>query len=97
MVNKHPITALREDFRKLTVVAPALLLVSGFDPYTLVGIAHDHLSWDYEFIAAQAERFWKDWVVFYLLTLQSRNKWQEAAYYLQVNELVSVGDVEDIS
>ena len=46
---------------------------------------------------ALADRFWKDWVAFYLPTLQGRNKWRETSKNLQIGDLVLVGDSADIS
>ena len=99
VVNERPITALSEDPRDCTVVTPASLLTPGFHPYSPVGSVHerDHLRRDYKFCVALAERFWKDWMAFYLPTLQGRNKWRESAQNLQVGDLVLVGDAEDIS
>ena len=68
LVNERPITALSEDPRDFTVVTPASLLTPGFDRYSPVGRAHerDHLRRDFKFCVALAERFWEEWVAFYL-------------------------------
>ena len=49
------------------------------------------------FNVALADRFWKDWVAFYLPTLQRRNKWRETSKNLQIGELVFEVDSADIS
>ena len=71
VVNERPITPLSDDPRDNTVVTPASLLTPGLDPYTPVGIAHerDELRRDFRFNLALADRFWRDWVAFYLPTL----------------------------
>ena len=99
VVNKRPLTALSDDPRDFAVVTPASLLTPAFDPYTPVGRAHDryHLRRDYRFNVAQADRFWKDWVAFYLPTLHGRNKRRETSTKLQIGDLVLVGDSADIS
>ena len=99
VVNERPLTALSDDPRDFAVVTPASLLTPAFDPYTPVGRAHDrdHLRRDYRFNVALADRFWKDWVAFYLPTLQGRNKWRENSKNLQIGDLVLVGDSADIS
>ena len=99
VVNERPITTLSDDPRDTTVVTPASLLTPGFDSYSPVGKAHnrDELRRDYRFNLALADRFWHDWIGFYLPTLQGRNKWREAATNLQIGQLVLVGDSEDIT
>ena len=96
VVNEWPITPLSDDPRDNTVVTPASLLTPGLDPYTPVGIAHerDELRRDFRFNLALADRFWRDWVAFYLPTLQGRNKWRETSKNLQIGQLVLVGDWE---
>ena len=86
VVNERPLTALSHDPRDSAVVTPASLLTPAFDPYTSVGRAHDrdHLRRDYRFNVALADRFWKDWVAFYLPTLQGRNKWRQTSKNLQI-------------
>ena len=81
VVNERPITPLSDDPRDNTVVTPASLFTPGLDPYTPVGIAHerDELRSDFRFNLALADRFWRDWVAFYLPTLQGRNKWRETS------------------
>ena len=99
VVNERPLTALSDDPRDFAVVTPASLLTPAFDPHTPVGRAHDrdHLKRDYRFNVALADRFWQDWVAFYLPTLQGRNKWRETSKNLQIGDLVLVGDSADIS
>ena len=99
VVNERPLKALSDDPRDFAVVTPASLLTPAFDPYIPVGRAHDwdHLRRDYKFNVAVADRFWKDWVAFYLPTLQGRNKWRETSKNLQIGDLVLVGDSVDIS
>ena len=93
------VTALSDDPRNFAVVTPASLLTLAFDPYTLVGRAHDrdNLRRDYRFNVALANCFWKDWEAFYLPTLQGRNKWRETSQKLQSGDLILVGDSADIS
>ena len=99
VVNERPFTALSDVLRDLAVVTSASLLTPAFDPHTPVGRAHDwdHLRRDYRFNVALADRFWKDWVAFYLSTLQERNKWKETSKNLQIEYLILVGNSIDIS
>ena len=99
VVNERPITALSDDPNDFTVVTPASLLTPGFDVYSPVGMAHerDHLRRDYRFNLALADRFWEDWVAFYLPTLQGRNKWRDLSRNIQIGDLVLVGDADDIA
>ena len=99
VVNERPLTTLSDDSRDFAVVTPASLLTPAFDPYTPVGRAHDrdHLRRDCRFNVALADRFWKDWLVFYLPTLQGKNKKRETSKNLQIGDLVLVGDSVDIS
>ena len=62
------------------------------------GGAHnrDHLRGDYKFNVAIADRFGKDWVAFYIPTLQGRNKWRETTKNLQIGKFVLEGDFADI-
>jgi len=52
---------------------------------------------DYRFNRGLVNRFWQDWLVFYLPTLQGRNKWRETAKNLEIGQLVLVGASEDIA
>ena len=81
VVNERPLTALSDRPRDFAVVTPASLLTPAFDLYALVGRAHDrdHLRRDYRFNVALADCFWKNWMTFYLPTLQGRNKWRETS------------------
>ena len=100
VVNERPITALSDDHRDFTVVTPASLLTPGLDPYTPIGTAHqkEYLKRDYCFnLAWVSDKFWREWVVFYLPPLQGRNKWREVAKNLQEGQLVIVGDSEDFT
>ena len=99
VVNERPPAALSDDPRDFAVVTPVSLLTPAFDPYTPVGRAHncDHLRRDYRFNVALADRFWKDWVAFYLLTFKGRNKWRETSKNLHIGDLALVGDSADIS
>ena len=99
VINERPFTALSDDHRDFTVVIPASLLTPDLDPYPPVGTAHekDHLKRDYRFSLVLVDKFWRDWVAFYLPTLQGRNKWREVAENLQEGRLVMVGDSKDLA
>ena len=99
VVNERPLTALSDDSRDFAIVTPASLLTLAFDPYTPVRRTYDrnHLRRDYRLNVALANRFWKDWVAFYLPTLQGRYKWRETSKNLQIGDLVLVGDSANIS
>ena len=99
VVNEQPLTVVSGDHRDNTVLTPTSLLTTGLDPYTPVGRAHDkdkQLRSDYRFNLALADRFWHDWIDFYLPTLQGKNKWRETVGNLKIKQLVLVGDTEDL-
>ena len=81
------------------MITPASLLTPGFNKYTPIGVAHDkdHLRRDYRFNLALAERFWNNWISFYLPWLQERNKWRERATNLEPSQFFMVSDHGDFS
>ena len=98
MVNERKLTAVSSDPRDNTVLTPASLLTFGLDPYTSVGRVHDkdELRRDYRFNLALVDRFWHDWLDFFLPTLQGKNKWRETARNFKIGQLLLVGDKEDL-
>ena len=98
MVNKRPLTAVSSDPRNNNVLTPASLLTIGLDLYTPVDRAHDknELRRNYTFNLALADRFWHEWMDFYLPTLQGRNKCRETVRNLKIGQLILVGDTKDL-
>jgi len=79
-------------------LSPSCFLCQQLAPNTPVSVFHEKrdLRRYYVYNATLAQRFWLTWMRGYLPCLQGRNKWTTLRDNLVVDQLVLIGDVEDL-
>ena len=99
IVNDRPLTTLSNKPNDLKPLTPSCFLGQHLAPNTPVNTFHDKgdLRKDYLYNASLAQKFWSCWMKSYLPTLQGRAKWRTFRNNLTVDQLVLVGDAEDLS
>ena len=99
IVNDRPLTSLRDKPNDLAVITSSSFLGQGLAPNTPLSAFHDRgdLRRDFLYNTTLTHRFWLCWMLGYLPTLKGRNKWRVTRNNISTDQLVLVGDAEDIS
>ncbi|XP_018359986.1 PREDICTED: uncharacterized protein LOC108759170 [Trachymyrmex cornetzi] len=92
-LNSRPIAALSDDPSDMSALTPGHFLIGrpmiAVSEESVFKINPDRLSC-WQLVSSMREQFWRAWSHDYLLSLQTRTKWRDAAPNLEVGDLVIV-------
>ena len=90
ILNRQPLTALSDDPNDFSFLSPMLILNTCLEPsLPLREFVKKHgLRKSWKTAQKMADHFWRNWRLFYLPTLQKRNKWMSVSTNISVGDLV---------